>query len=289
MFNTFYLKNKNSTNKNIDQSKRLNTTRVVLFTNARNEKYILEWIAHHLGLGFDNIIIFDHKSIVPISSLIKKQNKVFVKRIEMDGAIKLTLMKMAVKIARSLNADWMLYLDADEFLHLRFYKNVKHLLNNYYFADSLAINWLMFGSNNLIKDPTSLMIEAYTKSEPLLDQHVKTFVRPQVVKQVTNPHFYVIYDTRKMFGLPFKLLSPPYSFNKTNLPYEQIGAYIAHYVYQSEESYKRRKTMLPADDTGTFRNIDENIHIHYNKVNNNELKKKYVNKILYIINQIKNF
>ena len=35
---------------------------VILFTNARNEKNIKEWAAHHLLIGFSAICIFDHKS-----------------------------------------------------------------------------------------------------------------------------------------------------------------------------------------------------------------------------------
>jgi len=45
---------------------------VVLFTNARNEKNIKEWAAHHLLLGFDLVYIFDHKSDVPLINVFKK-------------------------------------------------------------------------------------------------------------------------------------------------------------------------------------------------------------------------
>ena len=40
---------------------------VALFTNARNEKHIKEWVAHHLLIGFELIVIFDHKSIKPLN------------------------------------------------------------------------------------------------------------------------------------------------------------------------------------------------------------------------------
>ena len=36
--------------------------KVALFTNARDEKHIKEWAAHHLLIGFEYIFIFDHKS-----------------------------------------------------------------------------------------------------------------------------------------------------------------------------------------------------------------------------------
>jgi hypothetical protein len=67
---------------------------VCLFTNARDEKHIKEWAAHHLLLGFSKIIIFDHKSIIPLKEVFKK----FDKRIKIidvyniHGAIKMLLM-----------------------------------------------------------------------------------------------------------------------------------------------------------------------------------------------------
>ena len=49
--------------------KNTNTCKVVLFTNARDEPNIAEWIAHHLLLGFDKVFVFDHLSKEPIQSM----------------------------------------------------------------------------------------------------------------------------------------------------------------------------------------------------------------------------
>ena len=63
---------------------------VILFTNARDEPNIAEWIAHHLLLGFDKIIIFDHMSIEPIENKLKTNfnNKIQVIRKMGSGNIK---------------------------------------------------------------------------------------------------------------------------------------------------------------------------------------------------------
>ena len=52
----------------MDSSKQL---KIGLFINARDEDNLKEWVTHHLLLGFNKIIIFDHKSIIPIKSLLK--------------------------------------------------------------------------------------------------------------------------------------------------------------------------------------------------------------------------
>ena len=128
--------------------------KTILFTNARDEKNIREWVAHHLIIGFDLIYIFDHKSIKPLSQELNNLKKVIVERCEIDGPIKMQLMLKASKIATVAGADWMLYLDADEYLILNTFHSVKNMLQYYLFADSIAINWLMFGTNFHKKEPT---------------------------------------------------------------------------------------------------------------------------------------
>ena len=102
---------------NVDKFRQTGARLVYLFTNARDEPKIAEWIAHHLLLGFDKIHVFDHKSVTPISNTIGSlisDKRVNITRVEMDGSIKLDLMTRAVQISQKNNASWMLYLDADE-------------------------------------------------------------------------------------------------------------------------------------------------------------------------------
>ena len=50
------------------QLREMPVKKVMLFTNARDEKHIKEWAAHHLLIGFDYVYIFDHKSAIPLTS-----------------------------------------------------------------------------------------------------------------------------------------------------------------------------------------------------------------------------
>jgi hypothetical protein len=267
-------------------------TKVALFTNARDETHIKEWASHHLLIGFDIIVIFDHKSVLPLTSVFRN----FDKRVQiinvshMNGAIKLPLMTLAGNISKLLNVDWMLYLDADEFFILndnRFI-GVKQFLNQYPFADSLGINWLMFGSNYLKEEPKGLMFDNYTKSSSKLDIHVKSFVRPQEIDSATNPHYYNIKNRNKMYGVDGKVLEGVPAFNPLNVSFDKIPAYIAHYFVQSEETYRKRKGLIPRDDTGTNRGITDddikNIHNQYNEIDNLQ-PMKYSDAIRQFLNQ----
>ena len=259
---------------------------VCLFTNARDEKNIKEWATHHLLVGFSQIIIFDHKSKIPLQDVFCN----FDKRVEiidvsyLNNNIKIKLMNIACEIARRLNMDWMIYLDADEFFILnKKYVGVKHLLADFNHADALSINWLMFGSNFLKNEPDGLIIDNYTKSNLYLSSHVKTFARPNRIVNVINPHFYIMKHSNRIFGINNKLIVKDYYKNDIQVTFNEAIAYIAHYVNQSEETFIKRKILLPSDDTGENRNINnesiKNIHLQFNEEENYQVKNKYSKNI----------
>jgi len=261
-------------------TKNIKTQKVYLFTNARDEKNIKEWASHHLLIGFDNIIIFDHMSNPPLKDyFVNFDKRITIIPCNWENPIKLKLMKLASSIASKNNADWMLYLDADEYLVLNSFPGVKKMLDFYPNADSLAINWLMFGTNHHIKEPSGGLIDNYTKSELTLDKHVKTFVRPREVVSVSNPHYYNIFNASNMKHISGANIPniPPngYAFFPNKNTFYNAMAYIAHYHYQSEESYTRRKNKRNQDDGSGNRPKDDNIHTHHNVVVNDTIKKRY--------------
>ena len=144
----------------------------------------------------------------------------------------------------------------------------------------------MFGTNHLLKEPNGLIIENYTKSEENLDKHVKSFVRPFEIKNANNPHYYNIRNSNKMYNIDGKKMNIPFCFHKSSLSFHNAPAYIAHYIYQSEETYIKRKIQVPRDDTGTIRTRNNsNIHDYYNNINNEEPKQKYSHNIRLFLKQ----
>lgn len=255
--------------------------KVGLFCNAMDESNIREWAAHHLLIGFDMIIIFDHKSITPLKQVFSNFDKrVIIKEIKTNKQnIKNTLMNCATNIATNLNLDWFIYLDADEFLILHNqFKGVKHFLNTYSYGDSVGVNWLMFGSNYLIEEPDGLILENYTRSRTNIDKHVKSFVRPREIINTNNPHFYNMFNKNRMLGLGFNIIQYPQCFNDLNIPYSESPAYIAHYVFQSENTYKKRKVEKVGDDGIQRSDMGKDVHDHYNDVINLQ-PQKYVNRV----------
>lgn len=267
---------------NTNSSKLSDTSKgpVVLFTNARDEKNIKEWAVHHLLLGFDNVFIFDHKSKIPIKNLLGGYDpRIVVERCEMNRAPKLPLMNIALRKARSMRASWFIYLDADEFIVLPKYNSIRAFLSHYSFYDAVLVNWLMFGTNNLVKEPSGLIMDNYTKSCQHLDKHIKMFVKPFAAKYSDNPHFYHVVNNNKVCNIKNKIVREPLWYANVNLHFNQAPAFIAHYVNQSEETYRKRKINIPRDDINGFRTFDPNIHKHYNDKENQIVKNLYAQRV----------
>lgn len=273
--------------KNIPYVKKTNT--VALFTNARDEKFIKEWAAHHLLLGFDYIFITDHLSVIPLTSIFNNfSNRVIVNTYNKKGSIKIELMNKAIITAKKYKVDWFIYLDADEFIILNHNNitNIKQFLQVYNAVDMVGINWLMFGSNSLDKDPPNI-IGHYTKSDLMLNNHIKSFVRTNEAINANTPHVYNIKHPANFFCYNHRMPSIT-SFHDYNIPFFKAPIYIAHYITQSKESYIRRKYNIPRDDTGTFRckNDINNIHLLHNSVDNLQPKIQYENVISEFINKL---
>jgi hypothetical protein len=277
--------------------------KVILFMNARDEENLKEWVAHHLLLGFDLIYIFDHKSKIPLkgqfANFNKEYERVFVSRCELDGRVKDILITKASRIAQKMNADWFLYLDADEFLVINddIINNVKQLLNKYPQADSLSCNWLLFGTNFHDKHPEGLIIDNFIRSDSQLNEHLKTFIRPGEFLS-PNPHRPTIKNADKAYHFNGKCLNrifPIYKENKhyiNPIDFREAKIFIAHYFYQSKEKYFRRKLSLPRDDNGQPRNPEElsfnlsTIDSHNNETINTLVKDRYSNKIKEFLNNL---
>ena len=256
--------------------------KTIIFTNARDEENLLEWVHHHLNSGFSHIHIFDHLSVNPIKNLIINPQVTVERCDDSMGGIKFHFINSALAIAREQNYDWMLYLDSDEFLVLNSADNVTSFLDNYANFDQIGINWLLFGSNYLdILEPGKTLLESFTKSEPNFDLHIKTFLnlrRQPNITGIPNPHVYILNDMTKSVGVDFQKLDPvqPWFFsNKEN--YTKVNAFIAHYIYQSFDIYYKRKCLRPRDDVNLFHQIlnKDDMHRLHNVINNDFVFKKY--------------
>ena len=178
-------------------------------------------------------------------------------------------------------------------------------MNFYPYADSVSCNWLLFGTNYHVKEPSSgLIIENYTRSEPRLNDHLKTFLRPSEFLH-PNAHKSDIKNPNKAYhanGVNLNNVRPIFKSNrhyKNPIKFTNAKIFIAHYYIQSEETYINRKLNKPRDDNGNFRDpcktildmpITQNYNIHseFNEEENTLVKDKYAEKIKDYLKMIEN-
>jgi hypothetical protein len=261
----------------------------ILFVNARDESNMDEWVAHYLLLGFTYIYIFDHESVIPISTQICGLSKrVRIIQVTMKLPVKIKLMNRAISIARNIRATWMMYLDADEFLVLnRENSSLCNFVAQYPGAHSISINWLMFGSNNLVAEPDGLVINNYTTSDIALNKHVKTIVRTDKVIRVTSPHYYVIGDSSKMINSDGTVMNPDITFNfhQPTTSYADSAAFIAHYHYQCTEVYNKRKKRVHDDGSNPYARKCN--HLRFNDNVNYIVRDKYGASIVTFLKSVR--
>lgn len=116
-------------------------------TCARGENdYIVEYVNHYLNLGFDKVIICDNNDDDSIEDVLKEyieNGTVEVFNCRKFGSFQVQFYAM---FCTEGNYKWCAYFDADEFLELGVYSNIKEFLETIS-EDLIGFNWLMFGPN----------------------------------------------------------------------------------------------------------------------------------------------
>ena len=252
--------------------------RVILFTNARDEKHIKEWVAHHLNLGFDFIHIFDHKSIEPIAKQFKPNPKLKIEEVNFDGNIKRTCMELAIVIAKQYN--WMIYLDSDEFMVLNNHNIVHDFIKSYKNVNQIGLNWIFFGTNYLTMEPNGMIIENYIRCNSKINKHVKSFIKPSAILEIYNAHSYKTSDPIRSIScynsIPMDIIEP-WFVTIPNKSYADMPGYIAHYVNQSYSVYMKRRINRKRDNDTKLHKIytEEELHTIDNDIINTEVRDKY--------------
>jgi FkbM family methyltransferase len=156
--------------------------RYVIVACARWETpYIREWIAYHQAIGFDHIYLYcndDDPADFRAAVLADPAARDFVTLRHFAGQGQQSAMyRDALQTIRT-EAEWVTFLDIDEFLVLRTVNNVHSFMVPFEAsADSVYFNWLMFGNNGFVDRPAGSVLQNYTRRAASLDPHTKHITR----------------------------------------------------------------------------------------------------------------
>ncbi len=170
--------------------------RICIAAIVKNEEHdLLEWVAYHRVIGVDSFLIYDNDSNDGTIDLLKNFEKLgFVRVIRWPRKEGITpqITFMKDSFWRILNFDWVLYLDADEFLVLHKHETVQEFFAAVRNSSAVIFNWRLFGSSGHIKQDSRPLIEKFTLCSPrdyYAQFHFKTAIRPWKSRcRARDPH-----------------------------------------------------------------------------------------------------
>ncbi len=177
-----------------------------LIAAVRNEgPFLIEWVAYHRVLGFDNIVIFGDDSIDGTSDLLvalAANNAIIYHPNPGTGGHRNRAYEKAFALPLVADADWVMTLDTDEFLNVHIGGNrLPDLLARVADADAISLPWRLFGHAGITAFEDSPVLGRFVQAAPLdlsvsdRQYGLKTLVRPRAAKGL-GPHRPVIADGR---------------------------------------------------------------------------------------------
>ena len=143
---------------------------------VRNEgAFLLEWIAHHLGVGFTDIVVASNDCQDGTDALLDRLARVApVHHIRNDGpygegGIQFTALKAMDKHPAVRGADWLMALDVDEFVNIHTGdRTLSALLSALPEADAITLTWRLFGNGGVVGFEDRPVTEQFTRAAPVV-------------------------------------------------------------------------------------------------------------------------
>ena len=177
----------------------------VICAIVKNEqRFIREWVEWHLCVGFDEINIFEDYGSV--------SHRDQLDDLIADGRVKLTALSDGTTPARDLghnnrpngtkaaqytiyewffdktkkegSADWIAFIDVDEFIEFEEGYDLKRLEDEYQDRGGVLLSWKMYGANGHVKRPEGGVVESYKGKQWIAPKEDRQWA----IKSLVNVH-----------------------------------------------------------------------------------------------------
>jgi glycosyltransferase involved in cell wall biosynthesis len=246
------------------------TLTAALCAIMKNEgPYILEWVAFHRLLGFNEIFIYDNDSTDNTRHLLSGLSAAgIVNSISWPSVDGVAPQRAAyADVLPRVRSEWVCFIDADEFINLKCDDSILRFLRRFNESVSaIAVNWRLFGSSGLIQFDAELVTRRFTRCsarQARVNRHCKTIAR---VRDIEEMHIHRCFLKRGLYvdeqGQAVEIerfgLTPS---TKTDL------AQINHYVVKSREEFESKRLRGNANrELGAvdkFRRLDQRFFLSH--------------------------
>jgi hypothetical protein len=150
--------------------------RILLVATMRNEgPFILEWVAYHRAIGFTDLVVCTNDCVDGSPDLLHRLQALGVlthlpQPPGTRGKAQLAAYALAEKLPVIDEADWVMVLDADEFLNVHVGDGtVTDLIHTAPAATAFLINWRIFGNAGETHWRAGFVTERFTRASRLSD------------------------------------------------------------------------------------------------------------------------
>ena len=237
---------------------------------VKNEApYLAEWALFHRMIGFDRIVVYENDSDDSTPEILDRLKRAGVidEHVGWSNIPASPQFTAYVDATRKCRTDWIMFLDADEFLNIKSRAPVNDFLASVARDVScVAVNWRIFGSSGQTTFARGLVLERFTRAAAphhAVNRHVKSFFRPRYAASV-HMHAPVMATGRSALASGEPLAMEVRGISDR---VDWSAAQVNHYYGKSLEEYaaKRRRgdAFLPSDDARKFaRHTDQMFRAH---------------------------
>lgn len=238
---------------------------VVLSTMKDEGPFVVEWVAHHLAVGFTELLVYTNDCSDGTDTLLKRLEALDTGVHHRDNVIPKgikphpSMLKHAAEEALILNADWVLVIDADEFMCVNHPSGTLDGLVadlNAMNVHAMVMTWRIFGSSGVRDWSRAPITDQFTRAAPEFWNKgwgTKTMLRFDAEYQRLGMHRPVIKekfretdypDTQNWVNGSGRPLEEWFKFRGWRSIRRTVGydwGQINHYAIKSMDAYTLRK------------------------------------------------
>lgn len=158
------------------------------------DKFLDEWLIYHKLIGIDHFIIYDDSQDSSLDAFL-------IPHLDFITIIPWWKLRDRQQRGNQIKAynhalnnyldsfEWVIFLDADEFIVLNEHSKVIDLLSHFKEYNAVSLNWLIFGHNGHYDEPSRLVTTSFIRRMENPSEEVKTFSRTYAIKEILHPHY----------------------------------------------------------------------------------------------------